>query len=581
MAFTPSTAKSKSAPVSNANVQKQTLRGFGDQALDEAQEPDVQTQLDHAMQFGHGVSQPIQQQAEPSLEEDEETLQRQAEPGLEEEEEELPVQAKLTIGHPGDKYEQEADQMAAKVMAMPDSAVQREAMPEEEKENLQMKPTLQRQAVSEEDEETLQAKPQVQAKGGTPAAPENFEGQLASHRGGGQPLSDQTRAFMEPRFGADFSDVRVHETADLANVIQAQAFTHGQDVYFNSGKYNPGSSGGKELLAHELTHVVQQQAIRASYVQRQAKHQSSPYVVIDCESWHVRKEPNRYSSNKPIQTLKRGQRKKLTPDWGTHEHRAKWFKVLHLGKEAYIYKKPWIKVVNAEDSKGPCEDRVCKRKNGWYGHPLQLLYETPEQKSEQGISVFGATPEELSSISDTLSLLPSSNYSSIPRIVVTEALNGGKKTGGGTITKSDAERLMRKKGTFRQLSEETGWKQLPRIELTRDSFRKAQKRANNRDKLDLKVGRTPVPGKIWDTLLHETGHAVEKVYDIKKHIRIDNFPNTCYGGTNKSSRCGKERERFADAYMKYFTKKHSLKSPEKETIEEVLKDVEEQYGSSR
>ncbi|MEM9213252.1 MAG: DUF4157 domain-containing protein [Cyanobacteria bacterium P01_F01_bin.150] len=63
---------------------------------------------------------------------------------------------------------------------------------------------------------------------------------------------------MEPRFGTDFSNVRVHETPDLANAIQAQAFTHGQDIYFNSGKYNPESSGGKELLAHELTHVVQQ-----------------------------------------------------------------------------------------------------------------------------------------------------------------------------------------------------------------------------------------------------------------------------------------------------------------------------------
>jgi len=64
---------------------------------------------------------------------------------------------------------------------------------------------------------------------------------------------------MEPRFGGiDFSNVQVHETPDLANSIQAQAFTHGQDIYFNSGKYNPGSSSGKELLAHELTHVVQQ-----------------------------------------------------------------------------------------------------------------------------------------------------------------------------------------------------------------------------------------------------------------------------------------------------------------------------------
>ncbi|MEM6253778.1 MAG: DUF4157 domain-containing protein [Cyanobacteria bacterium P01_D01_bin.156] len=244
------------------------------------------------------MDQSIQRQAEPDLKEEEQTVQRQAEAGLEEEEE-LPVQTKLTIGQPGDKYEQEADQMAAKVMRMPDGAfgqgvtekgevVQRQA---EEEEEIQAKPLVQREEISEEDElaqarlqrqampesqeeEELQTRPAVQretmseeeekeeetlqAKGGTPAVPGGFEGQLASHRGGGQPLSDQTRAFMEPRFGADFGGVRVHETPDLANAIQAQAFTHGQDIYFNSGKYNPGSSGGKELLAHELTHTLQQ-----------------------------------------------------------------------------------------------------------------------------------------------------------------------------------------------------------------------------------------------------------------------------------------------------------------------------------
>ena len=186
------------------------------------------------------------------------------------------MQAKLTIGQPGDKYEQEADRMAAKVMRMPEPLrqaqgpgevgaglvpvqlqerllLQREAMPDEKEEEVQMRSAVQRQVMpGEEEEET------IQAKGGTPAVPGGFEGQLARHRGGGQPLSDQTRAFMEPRFGTDFGGVRVHETPDLANAIQAQAFTHGQDIYFNSGKYNPGSSGGKELLAHELTHVVQQ-----------------------------------------------------------------------------------------------------------------------------------------------------------------------------------------------------------------------------------------------------------------------------------------------------------------------------------
>lgn len=63
---------------------------------------------------------------------------------------------------------------------------------------------------------------------------------------------------MEPRFGIDFSNIRIHNAPDLASSIQAQAFTHGRDIYFNAGKYDPESSGGKRLLGHELAHAIQQ-----------------------------------------------------------------------------------------------------------------------------------------------------------------------------------------------------------------------------------------------------------------------------------------------------------------------------------
>ena len=393
MPFAPGTTKTKSAPVSNANVQRQTLRGFGDPEIDEAQETDVQTQLDHAVQFGHGVEQgsrgaealrqaqgpgsrgagesSIQRSAETEEdeelsmrplvqrqvmpEEDEETVQRQAETGLEEEEEELPVQAKLTIGQPGDKYEQEADRMAAKVMRMAEpgkgageqgrggvgaglvpaqlqekSLLQREAMPEEKEEDeVQMRPAVQRQArPGEEEEET------IQAKGGTPAVPGGFEGQLASHRGGGQPLSDQTRAFMEPRFGADFGGVRVHETPDLTNAIQAQAFTHGQDIYFNSGKYNPGSSGGKELLAHELTHVVQQSGEMISpLVQKQPATQSNSegaqFGQVTASKLNIRQKPS--VSGEKIGLLSRGQKVTIL------EKTGEWLKISFQSDYAYVH----------------------------------------------------------------------------------------------------------------------------------------------------------------------------------------------------------------------------------------------------
>ena len=77
----------------------------------------------------------------------------------------------------------------------------------------------------------------------------------------GSPLDAGTRAYMEPRFGHDFSKVRVHtdaRAADSARSVNALAYTVGEDIVFGDGRYLPGSSAGRQLLAHELTHVVQQ-----------------------------------------------------------------------------------------------------------------------------------------------------------------------------------------------------------------------------------------------------------------------------------------------------------------------------------
>jgi len=81
--------------------------------------------------------------------------------------------------------------------------------------------------------------------------------------GGGSPMDNDTRGFMESRLGADFSDVRVHTDAtasESARSVQAHAYTVGSDVVFQSGKYAPDSDSGKRMLAHELTHVVQQRS---------------------------------------------------------------------------------------------------------------------------------------------------------------------------------------------------------------------------------------------------------------------------------------------------------------------------------
>jgi hypothetical protein len=102
--------------------------------------------------------------------------------------------------------------------------------------------------------------PSRESEGESSVAPD-VERTIESTRGGGNALDSAAQASMGRAFNADFSGVRVHTNsqADTLNQsLNARAFTTGQDIYFKQGEYNPGSSSGKELLAHELTHVVQQ-----------------------------------------------------------------------------------------------------------------------------------------------------------------------------------------------------------------------------------------------------------------------------------------------------------------------------------
>ena len=233
------------------------------------------------------------------------------------------MQAKLTIGSVGDKYEQEADRTAQQVVqrmnapsqsdrgqaigreAIPEaelqkkpeiSTIQRQEMPKEkeeeqqaevkqetdslqlqkkcggcekkEEDNLaQMKPETgtfpQEELPKDEEKEELTMQPLVEhqpAEGGMAATPK-LETSIQQKRGRGQPLSDKLREPMEQAFGKDFSGVRVHADAQSDQInrsIQARAFTTGQDIFFRQGEYASGSKQGQELLAHELTHVVQQ-----------------------------------------------------------------------------------------------------------------------------------------------------------------------------------------------------------------------------------------------------------------------------------------------------------------------------------
>ncbi len=172
------------------------------------------------------------------------------------------IQTKLTVGAAGDKYEEEADRVAAQVMHAPAPAASI-AQRQSEKDQLQAKslvdsitPLIQRDPNKKDKPKT---KPVANGTAFTPNA--DFEDRLATTRGNGKPLPKNTRDFMEQRFSTDFSKVRVHtdeKSAKLNQEIGAEAFTHGQDIYFGTGKQNVESNEGKRLLAHELTHVVQQ-----------------------------------------------------------------------------------------------------------------------------------------------------------------------------------------------------------------------------------------------------------------------------------------------------------------------------------
>ncbi|EDX74444.1 hypothetical protein MC7420_3968 [Coleofasciculus chthonoplastes PCC 7420] len=197
------------------------------------------------------------------------TLQRETLPP--EEEEETPLSAKLESGtlqrETLPPEEEEETPLSAKLES---GTLQRETLPPEEEEETPLSAklesgTLQRQGISPEEEEkkkiSLKLMRKSQSGTGSTNSSVNLEESIQQKRGQGQSLSEDIREPMEQAFGADFSGVKVHtdsQSDQLNRSIQARAFTTGSDVFFKQGEYNPGSKDGQELLAHELTHVVQQ-----------------------------------------------------------------------------------------------------------------------------------------------------------------------------------------------------------------------------------------------------------------------------------------------------------------------------------
>ena len=205
----------------------------------------------------------------------------------------FPIQAKLKIGQPNDKYEQEADRVAEQVMRMPDprltssvgdlalanstnpssGSIQRACAScsaeykTAEDESRPIEPANLCSKCRTQEQELIQTKqinPLIQTKttgAVTPDVTPSISSGIQSLQGRGQPLSRSERSFFEPRFGADFSGVRVHSDTRAANAarsVNARAFTLGHNVVFGAGEYSLDSLAGRKLLAHELTHVLQQ-----------------------------------------------------------------------------------------------------------------------------------------------------------------------------------------------------------------------------------------------------------------------------------------------------------------------------------
>ncbi len=161
------------------------------------------------------------------------------------------IQTKLAITAPGDEYEQEADRVAEQVMRMPEPQLQRACAcggkcPRCQTEHSGKEPSLlQMKCAGENASRHMTAPPLVHEVLGSP----------------GQRLDRSARNFFEPRFGHDFSKVRVHSdihAGQAARSVNARAFTVGRSIVFGAGEYVPESSEGRSLLAHELAHVVQQ-----------------------------------------------------------------------------------------------------------------------------------------------------------------------------------------------------------------------------------------------------------------------------------------------------------------------------------
>ncbi|MCS6940111.1 MAG: DUF4157 domain-containing protein [Roseiflexaceae bacterium] len=218
------------------------------------------------------------------------------------------LQTKLAVNAPGDIYEQEANHVAQQVLRLSDEEVQ----------TARVAGGIQRMCADGASEE----KEQIQAKAEPGAIPEvtaETQAAIDAMRGGGAPLDQETRAFMEPRFGHDFSQVRIHtdtRAATIARSLNALAFTVGNDIAFAPGQYQPGSNAGRTLLAHELTHTIQQTGGVTRVQRQETEDEDEDGGVSDAVQPPVTLTNPRFASIPALRDIAEGQRTLSTRDNG-------------------------------------------------------------------------------------------------------------------------------------------------------------------------------------------------------------------------------------------------------------------------
>jgi hypothetical protein len=217
----------------------------------------------------------------------------------------LILQRRLNIGQSGDKYEVEADKGASQVVNLISSPLFRNIQSQKISSPKELEPesqrSIQRQStglnpfnISVYEPGTTPPPPiqTVQAKGDNiKAAPGNIEDTIKSKKGSGEELADNVKEPMETAFDANFSRVKVHtdgESDQLNKSLNSRAFATGQDIFFSQGAYNPGSRDGQELLAHELTHIVQQNGgVQRKIVQHQTTEQKIVQMMPKVKSGNL------------------------------------------------------------------------------------------------------------------------------------------------------------------------------------------------------------------------------------------------------------------------------------------------------